>query len=267
MKINKETMCVLIRKSVYLFLYFVDKVFMKKNNLFILCYHSFSTDNWFHSVKLPEFKKQIALLKKEGYKFITIDDVHDHITGKKTIKSPSVVITIDDGYSDVVSAVDCFDKENIIPTLFLVSDGESVNRKEINCNKRLLSYKEIIELQKRGWKIGSHSMTHSNLAKLDKEKLTGEIANSKKALEKTLNSKVNYFAYPFGSYNVSVLKKVERAGYKLALTMDDGMIRKRDNIFKIPRIGVNNTHSISEFKTLYSPSVIKFRKIVKTFLH
>lgn len=265
MRINNKH--VLIRRFVYFMLYAVDKILMRKNNLFILCYHSISTDDWFYSVSFTEFKAQIEYLKKSGYQFVTLDDVYNHVTGVKQISSPSVALTIDDGYSDNLDLIEYFNQEKITPVLFLITDKDQVNREELATDKKLLTDNEVKKIKKSKWEIGVHSSSHSNLSRLSREKLVAEITESKKVLEKIINEQVNYFAYPFGSYNNGVLSKVKSAGYKMAMTMDDGTIGKGTDLFRIPRIGVNNTHSLNEFKTIFSPSVVEFRKIVKKLIN
>ncbi len=254
---------ILLRKCVYILLYYIDKLLLRKNNLFILCYHSIYNDDWFYSVKMSELKKQVEFLKKKGYQFITLDDIYKHVIAAKPITSPSVAITFDDGYSNVLNTIGLFKKEKITPTIFLISNTDDINRKQLNSNKRLLSVAEIKIIQKHGWQIGSHGSTHSKLTELKNTKILAEVANSKKIMENKLKTKIEYFAYPFGAYNNNILKELQLAGYKMAITLDDGKIQSDTNIFTIPRIGVNNTHTISEFKTIFSPSVLCLRKIIK----
>lgn len=257
---------ILLRRCAYFLLYYIDKLLLRKNNLFILCYHSIYNDDWFYSVKMSELKKQIEFLKKKGYQFITLDDIYKHVIGAKPIISPSVAITFDDGYSDVLNTFGLFEKEKITPAIFLISNTDCINRKQLSSNKRLLNEAEIKIIQKHGWEIGSHSSTHSKLTEINSKELSFEIADSKKILERKLQTKIKYFAYPFGAYNNNILKEIQLAGYKMAITLDDAKIQSGTNVFTIPRIGVNNTHTISEFKTIFSPNVISFRKIIKKIL-
>jgi hypothetical protein len=45
--------------------------------------------------------------------------------------------------------------------------------------------------------------------------------------------------------------------------MDDDLIDINTYKIKIPRIGVDNTHSLFEFKYLYYPLLSKLRKLLK----
>lgn len=49
----------------------------------------------------------------------------------------------------------------------------------------------------------AHSVNHVNLVGLSHDKLTFQIAESKKVLEEQLGKKVNFFAYPYGLSNES----------------------------------------------------------------
>ena len=49
---------------------------------------------------------------------------------------------------------------------------------------------------------GSHTVSHSNLKKLDDIQISYELKKSKIEIEKILKEKINTIAYPYGFYNV-----------------------------------------------------------------
>lgn len=255
-----------MRRVGYRSLYQFDKLTKSNSGVYVLCYHSFADDSWRYSVSLKRLREQIAFLKKEGYKFVTLDDINDYINKKKSLPSKSIAITVDDGYQDVLKAVGLFKREKFLPTLFMVSEPQNVNRQELNSNKKLLSTTELRYLQSQGWEIGVHSATHSDLVKTSIKNLHTEIVTAKKKLEKVLGRKVKYFAYPFGSYNNNVLKKVSEGGYRMAVSMDDRMVLPGIDTLTVPRLEVNNTYSLSEFKTIFSPSVISVRRNIRRLI-
>ncbi len=256
-----------MRRTMYLTLGMVNNIVKLKNkNIFILCYHSISNDGWAFAVSLQNFKKQINYLK-DKYQFITLSDLLDYINGKKNIDKPSVVLTFDDGYKDVLQTVSFLKNKKIKPTMFLLSDIKHANRKELATNRAFLNKGELKSLIKNGWELGSHTATHANMNTLNNKEIIDEIINSKKTLEKELNISIQYLAYPKGKYNEKILSAVKKAKYKMALTMDDGNIQKGINIYRIPRIGVDGTHSFSEFKNLFLPLNIKAREIIKSVFY
>ena len=262
---NKTLLNLLVsmRKLIYWCLCVFDKITMQKTKIFILSYHSFSNDDWLYTTPFTEFKKQISYLKKSGYSIVSLETIEKFIKNEIVITNPSVVITIDDGYKDNLDIVNYLEENKIPATLFILSNGSSINREEVATNKELMSTQEIKKLIKSGWTIGSHSATHANLSSLNKSNLKKEIYDSKTNIQNQFGLKVNYFAYPRGKYNTNVIETIKAAGFTMSLTMDDGTITSKSDLFTLPRIGVNRTHSINEFKTIFSPTVIKFRDFIK----
>lgn len=256
----------LVRRGIYILLSMIDVITLApKNKISVLSYHSVNEDNWRFSIDAAEIKKQISYLKKH-YNFITLKTLEDYLNGKKQILRPSIILTFDDGYEDILKMKTFFEKNKIKPALFVLGNPEGANRKELDTNRPFLTKDGIVSLAKSGWEIGSHTNTHSNLVSLSQSDMNSEIIQSKKMLEKILETDIRYFAYPRGKYNEHVLKTVKKAGYSLGLTMDEGIISKDTNPLLIPRIGVDRTHNFMEFKTLPSPSNIDLRRVVKSSL-
>jgi len=255
------------RNIVYVVLYYIDlNVLQKKTPIIILCYHSISDGQWRFGVNFKEFKRQIEYLKKSYY-FIKLDELFDYLVLEKKIPKPAVVLTFDDGYKDNLQIKDFLKEMSIKPTLFVLSTPRSANRQELDSNSPFLSRNDIFKLTADGWTIGCHSNTHSDLLKLQATQLNNEIVNSKKKLQTELALSIDYFSYPKGKYSQKIVTLVKKAGYKLAVSMDDKYITKQTNPLTLPRIGVDRTHSFSQFKATISPSAILFRHYVKkTFL-
>lgn len=235
-----------------------------KTQVFILCYHSISDDGWDFSVSEREFKKQINYLKSK-YDFIALSDVLDFCQGKKEITKPSVVINFDDGYENILKVKAFLKSKKIKPTVFVLSDPAHADRGELKSNYKFLTKGDLFSLVRDGWEIGSHAATHANMDILKKAQIDAEIVKSKKSLEKDLKIPIKYLAFPKGRYTKPVMEAVKKAGYKMALTMDDGFIKSGTDILRIPRIGVDGTHSFAEFKKLFLPLNIVARGILKSF--
>lgn len=258
-------MKVLLRKFIYATIGYLSVIWKKDVRIVILSYHSFSSDGWRFSIPVKKFKKQINYLKK-NYQFISVNDLQSYLLGKKKISKPSVLLTIDDGYRDVLEVRNYLNQLKIKPLLFVLSNPSEVNKKEIGSNKRLLTKNELLMLVKDGWSIGSHGATHTdfyNLSMLQKDK---EIRDSKKALENMLNISIRYLAYPKGRYNKTITKDTKASGYQLGFTMDDEIISTKINRFAIPRVGVDGSHSFYEFTVITTFWAIQFRKMVKRYL-
>ena len=85
--------------------------------------------------------------------------------------------------------------------------------------------------------IGSHSVSHLRLAELDKSRAEAELADSHRALRAILGGKwFPTFAYPQGSYNEAVRKLVEKCGYKMAFTTEEGLNGPGCDLYALRRI-------------------------------
>ncbi len=217
----------------------VNKANFKDSN-FILCYHSVDDSNWRFSTPPVEFKKQIAFLKKN----FTVSNL-DTILGSPRKKTCSVAITFDDGYEDVyTNAFPLMKNLGITGTVFLIGDKDNSNRGILNNNKNLLSNLQINDLKKHGWTFGYHTLTHSKLKGMSNSRLQKEVA-----------SKYNYFAYPNGYYDQTIIKAISK--YKYALTVDGGKL-STNNHYKINRVPIEGAIKLEQFKVLLTPLGLRF---------
>ena len=153
-------------------------------------------------------------------------------------------------------------KKKIKPIVFVLSDPDFVDKMKLGTSNELLSFKEICDVQKDGWTIGSHGATHADLCQLSKVGLGREIKGSKKKLEKILKSKVSYFSYPKSRIFPKSKEVVKQAGYSLAFIIHGGSISRHADKLEISRVGIDGTHTFSEFKSTISPSTIFFRDFI-----
>lgn len=112
--------------------------------------------------------------------------------------------------------------------------------------------------------IGSHTISHPSLSKINDEQSFYEISNSKIELEKIIEKKVDHFSYPFGTINdVSnrELENVKKSGYLTALTTSYGDVNKKSNLLKLPRIWTSNENTENELlKSIYGINEFSLRK-------
>ncbi len=251
----------IIRNTVYQGASFIDSVLNRQARIAVLCYHSISNDNWRYSVSLKSFEQQMKVLVHWGNP-ISYKDIYEYVTGKKELKEKSFLITFDDGYENIYSTKPLLNKLGIKPLVFVLSDPNNANRSVLNTNLTLLSPQKLKALGEL-WDIGCHSATHPVLTQCNKESLNKEIIGAKVQLEKIIGKPVSAFCYPKGMYNNQILELVAKSGYKVAFSMDDGSITNNTNKFAIPRIGVDGSHTLKEFKVLASPTVTAVRGTIK----
>ena len=120
---------------------------------------------------------------------------------------------------------------------------EILDLNKYNFKSKLLNYADIVDLCKntKYLKIGNHSLSHYNLASLDKKDLSNEIEISKKIISKLPKSKISsVFSIPFGgSYDINdhVVNKIIKSNYK-GLLMSRNMINIKHNIFNYQKLQI-----------------------------
>lgn len=85
-----------------------------------------------------------------------------------------------------------------------------------------LSWEEVRQLDRRGFAIGCHTVTHPILTTLSASDLERELTESKAHIESELGRPCPWIAYPNGGsadFSPEVLAATEEAGYKLGFTL------------------------------------------------
>ena len=121
---------------------------------------------------------------------------------------------------------------------------------EVESSERLMMTEdEVKALSGAGMEIGGHTVSHPILTCASEDEARQEILEGKLYLEKMLNKKLKFFAYPNGQVDVDYderhMQFVEEAGFDAALTTNSGVIDKSMGMFDLPRISIDHT---SKFK-------------------
>ncbi len=199
-----------------------------------------------------QFKKQMFLLKRLGYGTIGPEEILSFVKGHKLSVRKPLLITFDDGYeNNYINAYPVL-KEVGFSAMIFISAG-FVGKKNVISDERervledFLNIKEIKSMADDGFFIGSHGINHYFLDKLEEGALISELTASKAYLENMLKSSVDFFSYPFGSYNANVMRAVKKAGYSGAFTTNKGRVGVGDNSYELKRIPVNGYNNIFNF--------------------
>lgn len=121
----------------------------------------------------------------------------------------NVLISFDDGFKSNYAASKILDKFNVkgiffVNKSFVEYDKEkfsNIYREHEEDNSKdfkFMSVNDIKELNLNGHTIGSHTMSHKNLAFIEKEEIISQIKVNKVYLESTLEINIDNIAYPFG---------------------------------------------------------------------
>ena len=108
-----------------------------------------------------------------------------------------------------------------------------------------ISWEQAREMDSAGTEIGSHTVSHPILTNIEGERLRRELTASKSRLESMLDRSVDLFCYPNGDLNESIRRETERAGYRCAVTTEQGLNDGHSNPLALMRIPT--AHQLARF--------------------
>jgi peptidoglycan/xylan/chitin deacetylase (PgdA/CDA1 family) len=177
------------------------------------------------------FADEMRALHAAGYTGITLQQAWDGWKHGGPLPKKPIVLSFDDGYlSHYTHAKPVLRKLGWPGVLYL-------EIKSIGPGG--LTEHQIRSLMKAGWEIDSHTLTHPDLTTLDDAALERELVDSRRELQERFGVKADFFAYPAGRYDDRVEAATKAAGYRAAVTVDEGIARGRDDPFALKRVRVN----------------------------
>jgi peptidoglycan/xylan/chitin deacetylase (PgdA/CDA1 family) len=194
---------------------------------------------------LWDFRRQLEFLERWGYTTITFNDYRLFLRGELNLPRKPIVLTFDGAYLDNYRIMfPTLQKAGATAVVFAHGDRqikEDVWNADPNVPRgRMMEENQILELHAAGLEIGSHTMTHPNLASLQPEQASEEITRSRVLLEILLNAPVLSFAYPFGEANARIKHLVAEAGYDIACSYDSGPSKFGVDPLEVRRVIVRN---------------------------
>jgi peptidoglycan/xylan/chitin deacetylase (PgdA/CDA1 family) len=174
-----------------------------------------------------QFEQQMRYLAQNGYRCLSLTQAVRHLQSGRRVPARSFVLTFDDGYQNVYSeALPILERFGFTTTIFLVAGrmgfpsnwwGQEGARSGL-----LLSWAEARDLGRRGYILGSHTLSHSWLSLLDDQSAFEEIQKSRVLLQDRLDMQVDFFSYPYSDSDARIEGLVESAGYTAACGGNSG---------------------------------------------
>jgi peptidoglycan/xylan/chitin deacetylase (PgdA/CDA1 family) len=202
-------------------------------------------------VVTPEaFAAQLKYLADNDYRVIRLSDVAEFLIGKRSLPRRAIVITADDGYASIYRhAFPLLVKHGFPATIFVYTDFMGASD--------ALTWPQMQEMIGSGLiEIESHSKSHESLvamltgeseqsyrSRLDKEFMVG-----RDLLQRKLGVSVSIFAYPYGDVSAAVVERAQKAGYKLAVTVNPGGNPFFAQPLLLQRTMIFGDHDIEAFK-------------------
>lgn len=197
----------------------------------VLAYHGVS------DCEVERFAAQMDQLLNAG----DVTDLEESSVGARN----ALCVTFDDALESFNRNALPVLRQRGIPSTVFVPAGNIGERPKWNVNEdfpygndRVMTAQELAVLDKEFVSIGSHTITHVDLAKLSDEDALAELSGSKAQLEALVGYEVSCLAFPYGSYNAGTCAMAEKAGYRHAYSIEPSNVARDSMGFIVGRIRV-----------------------------
>jgi peptidoglycan/xylan/chitin deacetylase (PgdA/CDA1 family) len=172
-------------------------------------------------------------LKAAGWHAVTMDQLEAYWTrGVPLGAGKPIVLTFDNGYASQY--------ENALPILKRLEwvGNENIQLSGLPPSQGGLTDAQVRGLLTAGWELDTQGISHADLITLDAAQLHDQVATARQILQKRYGVPVNWFCYPSGHYNITVIAAVKAAGYVGSTTVIPGWATPSEDPYRLPRLRV-----------------------------
>jgi peptidoglycan/xylan/chitin deacetylase (PgdA/CDA1 family) len=199
------------------------------------------------TVHPADFARQMRWLKQHGYRTITQRELSDALFLGKRLGPKPILITFDDGYSDV------FHKAlPVLKRLDMRAMAYVISGRTLRSDTVFLTWHLLRALERDGVEIGSHTVEHRDLTSLSDGEALRELVQSRRAFERRLGHPVQWLAYPYGAYDSRIERLARRAGYVLAVTTEHGVVQSARRPLALRRLRILDSTGVSGLAAMLS---------------
>jgi len=153
-------------------------------------------------------------------------------------------VSFDDGFVSVIeNALPELEARQIPATLFVPTGCLGTTPSWLKngvCVEKVVTAEMIARLKDHKLlAIGSHSVSHPNFLKLDKEEAKYELYRSKRDLEALLGRVVNMFSFPHGAHDSQLVELAREAGYQRVFTIEPELAVDLNGCFETGRVAAD----------------------------
>ena len=220
---------------------------LQRPTMLILAYHRVNPEVR-DGLSIPPvvFREQLITLLDRGLSNVVLDEaMASPVTSEHR---HDFAITFDDGYQDnYLHAAPILDELGLRATVYVVSSmidsddpypwlkpsqSGSYDREDLH-----MTSSQLEDGMGRGlFTLGSHTVSHPLLSRLDIGSAQDEISLSKSDLERHFGVEVQTFCYPAGDLNSEIVDIVQSAGYRAAVVTPNRYIPETN--LTLHRVGI-----------------------------
>lgn len=180
-----------------------------------------------------EFAAQMNSLERAGWRAVTLDQVDAYWhRGAQLPAGKPLVLTFDNGYqSQFTQALP------VLRGLGWAAD-ENIQISGLPPSQGGLSRAQVRGLIAAGWELDTQGYSHADLIALTPQELHYEVVVARGVLQRRYGVPVNWFCYPSGHYDATVVSAVKEAGYAGSTTVVPGWAHRHDDSYTLARLRV-----------------------------
>jgi peptidoglycan/xylan/chitin deacetylase (PgdA/CDA1 family) len=186
------------------------------------------------------FAAEMQGLKAAGWHPVTLDQLRAYwLHGARLPAGKPIVISFDNGYRSQYTAA--------LPILKRMGwvANENIQLTGLPPSQGGLTDAQVRGLLAAGWELDTQGMSHADLIALSPSELHYQVDTARQLLRRRYHVPVNWFCYPSGHYNATVVDAVRSAGYVGSTTVVPGWAAPRTDSYRLPRLRVLNGTSAS----------------------
>jgi peptidoglycan/xylan/chitin deacetylase (PgdA/CDA1 family) len=101
-----------------------------------------------------------------------------------------------------------------------------------------LTEAQVRGLINAGWELDTQGISHADLITLSASQLHYQVATARQILRRRYGVPVNWFCYPSGHYDDTVIAAVRAAGFLGSTTVIPGWASPAGDLYRLPRLRV-----------------------------
>lgn len=182
--------------------------------------------DWHHDN--DEDGKRFEIQLKDLHKycdFVNIEDAVRMIINHEKVTRPTVAFTFDDGWRDCYTQIAPQLEKYRVNAMFFINpnfvdaadnnDETYIEKFTVNTTKspgkRPMTWEQILDLHKRGFKFGAHTLDHYCINDDNVVELERQIGDCRGVIEAKLGVPCDHFAFPYGRFDHANPKSIEIA--------------------------------------------------------
>ncbi len=202
--------------------------------MLILCYHQVgpaATEGRRLNIEPDSLRRQIAWLKRRGYRFVQAGDLAEKWPEK------GVCLTFDDAYASTLQhGVEAMKAEGVAGSIYAVASlvGKTSEWDEGH-EAKLADWPDLLAAQAAGFEIGNHSLSHPNFIGLSRAEQAEQIGQAQQILAER-GIEPRSFCLPYGGLNAETSAAIEQAGHRVGLALGGRQAAPSDDRRLLPRV-------------------------------